>query len=288
MSKEGVFSLPDGRRMAFAEYGAGQGRPVLFCHGTPGSRLGITPGMADIAEGSGVRLIVPDRPGFGRSDPQPGRTLAGWADDAGRLMDGLGIREFGVVGYSSGGLYALACGWALSGRVTAVALASPLAPNLLAPEVATDMTPVVRESLRQARDEPEGLSQGLAPLIEAPEQFFDLLAGSVAPIDREVLTHPGVSEGLQRDCRESLVQGVAALVEDFVLAVRDWNIALEAVSTPATIWQGLADINTPPAMAEYLAERLPRCRLQALAGEGHFCLHTHWAGILAELATPTA
>lgn len=165
MSREGVFSLPDGRRMAYAEYGAGQGRPVLFCHGTPGSRLGITPGMADSAEGRGVRLIVPDRPGYGRSDPQPGRTLAGWAEDAGRLMDGLGIQQFGVVAYSSGGLYALACAWALAGRVTGVALASPLAPNLMAPEVAAAMTPVVRESLRQARDDSDGLCRGLAPLI---------------------------------------------------------------------------------------------------------------------------
>ena len=31
--------LPDGRRLAYAEWGEPQGTPVFYCHGFPGSRL---------------------------------------------------------------------------------------------------------------------------------------------------------------------------------------------------------------------------------------------------------
>ncbi len=92
--------LPDGRRLAFAEYGAPAGKPVFFFQGTPSSRLmhpdeGVTRDL-------GVWLIVADRPGFGLSDPQPGRTLLDWPADVIVLADALGIGRFGVGSLAAG------------------------------------------------------------------------------------------------------------------------------------------------------------------------------------------
>jgi hypothetical protein len=62
--------LPDGRRLAYADLGDPSGRPLLMAHGTPSSRLdGVFLDRA--ADRRGWRLIVPDRPGHGSSDPQP-------------------------------------------------------------------------------------------------------------------------------------------------------------------------------------------------------------------------
>src|SRR6266511_5865321 len=63
-------ALPDGRRLAYAEFGDPQGRPVLFFHATPGYRRNIWATDAQLRS-AGVRLIAPDRPGVGRSTPQP-------------------------------------------------------------------------------------------------------------------------------------------------------------------------------------------------------------------------
>ena len=61
-----LIALPDGRSLAYAEFGDPDGRPVLFFHGTPGYRLNPWTTDAELRS-LGVRLIALDRPGVGRS-----------------------------------------------------------------------------------------------------------------------------------------------------------------------------------------------------------------------------
>ena len=49
-----------------------------------------------------MRVLCPDRPGIGLSDPKPDRTIAGYADDVEALADALGLGRFAVLGASSG------------------------------------------------------------------------------------------------------------------------------------------------------------------------------------------
>src|SRR5438270_9631768 len=104
--------------MAWAEQGDPDGVPVLGCHGSPSSRLERhVEDPADYLRW-GVRLIVPDRPGFGRSDPRPGRRVLGWPDDVRELLDHLRIDRFAVLSLSGGAAYALACAHAFGNRVS--------------------------------------------------------------------------------------------------------------------------------------------------------------------------
>ena len=66
---------PDGRVLAVEEAGDPAGRPVLVHNGTPNSRHLYGPDTRDAAE-RGLRLIGYDRPGYGGSSPQPGRSVA--------------------------------------------------------------------------------------------------------------------------------------------------------------------------------------------------------------------
>ena len=120
--------LPDKRRLAYAEYGDANGFPVLLFHGLPGSRLswGLLPGNPFCP---GLRIVAPDRPGYGRSDAMPRRTLLDWAEDVSNLADALEIQRFAIIGVSGGGPGALACAWKMPDRLTALFPAlRPLTP----------------------------------------------------------------------------------------------------------------------------------------------------------------
>src|SRR2546421_4137372 len=119
----------DGRTLAYAEAGDPAGAPVLYFHGLPGSRSDFNlPLFQEALAESGVRVIGVDRPGFGASDFQPGRRYEDWAADVAAVADELAVDRFGVLGYSSGGPYVVACANALRDRLTFAGIVSGVAP----------------------------------------------------------------------------------------------------------------------------------------------------------------
>jgi len=83
--------------VGFADYGIPGATAVLWCHGGPGSRLEPAY-LRRVAREAGLRIIGIDRPGYGLSTPQPGRTIAGWVPEALAVADHLGIGSFAAVG----------------------------------------------------------------------------------------------------------------------------------------------------------------------------------------------
>ena len=119
--------LRDGRVLGWAQFGDPEGIPLLYFHGQPGSRLG---GAMLAAAGSrhGVRVIAPDRPGYGLSDFKPGRALLDWADDVTELTEALKLPLFAVAGLSSGGPYVSVCAHNIPERLTCAIIVSGNAP----------------------------------------------------------------------------------------------------------------------------------------------------------------
>ncbi len=112
-----ILILPDGRRLGYAEYGDPEGWPLMFFHGTPGSRV-MARFAAPKAREMGVRLIAPERPGFGLSDFKPQRQLLDWAEDVRELAEVLNLERFAVAGVSGGGPYVAACAWKMPARLS--------------------------------------------------------------------------------------------------------------------------------------------------------------------------
>src|SRR5438132_5227254 len=91
--------LPDGRRLAYTEYGNPAGKVVVFYHhGLPSSRLEaevFAPARANFPD---VRLIAFDRPGVGASDRVANPSYYGWAHDLAACADALGVSRFAPTG----------------------------------------------------------------------------------------------------------------------------------------------------------------------------------------------
>jgi pimeloyl-ACP methyl ester carboxylesterase len=116
-------TLKDARRLSYAEYGDGEGTPVILLHGMPGSRI-LGRIFDDVARQRGLRVIAPERPGYGFSSPVPMARLEDYPNDITELSEILGLRRFIIMGVSGGGPAALACASMISDQLIATALVS--------------------------------------------------------------------------------------------------------------------------------------------------------------------
>jgi len=157
---DGEVRLRDGRTLSYAEWGDPSGVPVLLFHGSPASRL-FCPDPAATAA-AGVRLVTIDRPGYGRSDHQPGRTILDWPTDVEQLAESLGLSRLPVVAHSSGGPYALACAVRLPDRVTRIALVSCVVPIDEVPAAVAGLDDGDRSLVELARRSPEEAAAAIA------------------------------------------------------------------------------------------------------------------------------
>jgi pimeloyl-ACP methyl ester carboxylesterase len=136
MGTDHLVRLPGGTRLSYRELGSTTGRAVLFLHGTPSSRLEADGRLGEVAETLGLRVLAPDRPGYGRT-PFVGYDVRGNAEHLVGLLDVLEISEVGIVGVSGAGPYACACAAHLGHRVARAALVASTAPSDLAAVRAT-------------------------------------------------------------------------------------------------------------------------------------------------------
>lgn len=270
----GLLTLRDGRRLAYAEFGAPTGRPILYCHGFPASRLDGHLAN-DAATRLNLRFIAPDRPGFGLSDFQRGRRISDWARDVLELADTLSLRQFPVLGISGGAPYAVACAAGLGSRVQALGLVCGLGRVDRSGDSA-GMNPFARLSFAAARSVPplsRLINRALAPVLRSDTRLmFRVLASQLPPPDREVLSDPVTFQRFEHSYREALRQGGRGAALELTLYARPWDFAPGTIDVPAFAWHGGQDTTVPVAMGERLAAEIPGCRMRLLPDEGHFSL----------------
>jgi pimeloyl-ACP methyl ester carboxylesterase len=279
-----TLALRDGRTLAWDEMGDPTGTPVLFFHGTPGSRHQVLVG-GEPATSAKVRVIAPDRPGYGSSTFAPHRRLVDWADDVAALADHLGLERFGVLGISGGGPHAAVCAARLGDRVTGLGLLSSVAP-MQARGTEAGMMPVNRGFTRLARGRAHAINRlpfGLMAWLgrRMPDRLLAQVGKMAPPPDREVLRRPDVHAAMRHDLASASVTTGRAAAQDFELFTRDWGFRLEDIAVPTDVWQADADVNVPAEHARRLAAAIPGARLHLLEGEGHFTAISHLAEILA-------
>ncbi len=286
METEYRIMLADGRTLACLALGASGGVPVIYFHGYPGSRFEARL-AAHAARQLGLRVLAPDRPGFGESTFQPGRTIGAWAADVTALAEQLGLERFTVLGVSGGGPYALACAARIPERVSRVALACALGPstrkdlidgmvtlNRLALAAGSRMPPLARLAVDL-----------VARLVRRhPQRYLAHMLASAPPADRAVLADPSYRALFAESTAEALRQGGRGAAWELTLLARPWDFRLEEVRVPVRIWQGLADNIVPPAMAYHLAAALSYSEVRSLPDEGHLSLIVrHLDAVLADL-----
>jgi pimeloyl-ACP methyl ester carboxylesterase len=264
--------LADGRKLSYSEYGAQRGLPVLGFHGTPGSRFMFRL-VHEPARRLGMRIIAPERPGFGLSTFQPNRTLIDWASDMAELANHLGLKHFGVAGISGGGPYAAACAALLPSRVTATALINPVGP--LCPPEAPEKIGTARYVVFRLLPRINIAMKGIFWLdrllfLNAPDSVYGLLKRRACAADKRILRRPEIRRNFLDSVSEGLRPGIRGIMQEMRIFCKPWNLPFDAVKAPVLLWQGTHDQNVPVAASLHLASLIPGCELRPIEGAGHY------------------
>jgi pimeloyl-ACP methyl ester carboxylesterase len=279
-------SLPDGRRLGYAEWGAAAGWPVLFFHGTPSSRLGLE-WAEDSALAHGARILSIDRPGHGLSDASPRRTLLDWTRDVSAFADALQLGPFAVSGWSGGGPYVLACAYAIPERLTGAVVLSGCGPleTRAARRVSSDLD---RRMLALSTRLPLLARLLLKPAVVAARRTPRLAVKSIevdlSPSDLETFRrlNPDPKPAMEFFL-EAFRSGTAGVIDDYRVLASPWGFAPEQIEMPVHFWHGDEDRMVAIDAARAVADRMPAARFNLVAGAGHLLLMDHLDDVFAAL-----
>jgi pimeloyl-ACP methyl ester carboxylesterase len=268
---------PDGRTLAVQEDGDPNGKPVLAHNGTPNSRQLYGRHVAD-AGARGIRLISYDRPGYGASDPQPGRTVASAADDVRTICSALGISRLATWGVSGGGPHVLACAALLPDLVVAAAsLASPAPYPAEGLDWFAGMGQENVDDFRLLLNDPPAAwakteKDREAMLAVNAADLYAEFASLLTPTDAAALTGP-LAEWLTSSAKDGLAPGAAGWMEDgLATAGQPWGFALTGITVPVLLMHGRQDQFVPFGHGQWLAARIPGVEARLLDHDGHLTL----------------
>lgn len=243
-------TVDDAHDVAYATYGDPDGVTMVFLHGTPGSRqLGAL--FDEAATQSGVRVLAPDRPGYGKSDSWPDRTLRDTGALVASILDDAGATAAGVVGFSGGGPHAFAAAATLPERVTSVDVVSGSTPPSL-----SQATPRLQRLLSGLGSRTPRVLGGLFALQRRvaagrpPSFVLNQYTDDTGAVPEAAATV------VKDDFLEGLAGGGTGTAREFGLVSSHWAPLASAVDLPVRVWHGSADDNVPLADAKRLADHV--------------------------------
>jgi pimeloyl-ACP methyl ester carboxylesterase len=249
---------------------AGDRLAVFWHHGTP--NIGAPPEpLFAAAEELGIRWVSYDRPGYGGSTPDPGRTLASAAACVCAVADLLGIDRFALMGHSGGGSHALACGALLEDRVLGVVSAAGLAPyGAEGLDFFAGMAPSGVASLGAAAE-----GRAAKERHEASDTEYD---PEFTPADHAALE--GEWSWFADVVGPAVEGGPGGLIDDDLAYVAPWGADPTRAQVPILLLHGGRDRVVPSSHGEWLAHSCPSAELRLYPDDGHISVLNQGAAAL--------
>jgi pimeloyl-ACP methyl ester carboxylesterase len=254
---------------------AGTGRRVIVAQlGTPNAGVLYDRWVSDAAE-RGLTLIAYDRPGYGGSSPQPGRTVADCVADLRAISRGIGFERCGVWGFSGGGPHALAGAALQPDLVAAVAtIGSPAPCDAPGLDYLAGMSDGAREDLELfASDRSEWERRGR----EQSEGLLAATAGELAEMWSAGASPPDVA-ALESDfgiwMHGAVQAGVAPgadgwMDDDLAIFHAPWGFDVASIAVPVKVWHSRDDRFAPFEHGRWLADTIPGAEAELRDHDGH-------------------
>ena len=292
MKTDNLLTLPDGRKLAYAEFGKPDGYPVLYFHGTPSSRLEPLMIGDEVFRQVGLRVIAPDRPGVGGSDFQLNREFSDWPKDVEFLADAVGLEKYSVLGISGGGGYAAVCAAKIPEKLSKVVIASGAwrIDSKAIKSIGFPMNSMWQVAIHVPFFLPFVLN-GMTKMMSQPpkngSEQVSVPPNNILPAaDHAVMTQPGRIANFQQSLSEALKQGSKGSAWDMRLYVREWDFDPTEIQIPLTLFHGEQDRNVPVGLVRRTVKRLPRAELITCPEDGHISTYVNHFDEIAKALIP--
>ena len=270
------FFLPDGRQLGFSV--VGEGKPVLYFHGTASSRL-ETLLLKEFACAYDFQVIGVDRPGCGLSTFAPRSRLRDFSADVNGLVDHLELDKFGLLAWSGGGPFGLVYVALHPEHVSkAVIVGSPALPFDV---TAAHNGSLVRFAMKVPMLAIWGLKRFRTEVLKANNDIDAFLAskngrkivGSWPKADAKFFADPDWLRLMYSSMAEGFRQGndsVKAVYQEHQLFIKPWAEPISQIpSGKVCVWQGTEDTTCRIDNAYRLVRAVPNARIDIFEGEGH-------------------
>jgi pimeloyl-ACP methyl ester carboxylesterase len=277
-----ILELPDKRQLGYAT--EGEGKPIIYFHGTASSRLEIHL-LKEFAYANKFQLIGIDRPGYGLSTFKRKIGMCDFAEDVKVLTDYLKLNSLAILSWSGGGPFALTFGALFPEAVTRiVAVGSPALPfdsseahngNMFVQfamknrHLALWGLKYYRKSILQANKDIDGYLKSprgknmVADWPEPDRKFF-------SDADWLKRMYVAMAEGFrQKSSAETIFQEHQLFLKSFSESI--WQIPAGKL----VLWQGAQDKTCPISNVQKIARTIKGSRVELFSDEGHCVLFNH-------------
>ena len=279
-----------GRRLQWIEYGDPLGVPVLYM--PINYHLLRLPATAERTLAKrGIRMIVPLRAGYGRSDPPPQgpRYLDVAISDYLAVLDHLRVSQIAVLAFGADLRFAMGLSLARPGLVTGILGCATQLPTKTA-EQYQRMHKWHRFVQANARYAPKVLpfviKAGFAFARRIGKEKFLKQVNAGSPYDMEVFARAEVKAAILAGSEVSLsdtTSAYEAFTREVVDSDKDWSHLVTGVKVPVLLLQGDQDPQSPVATLREHALLYPHLQIEYLPDCGQLILFGEWPLVFERL-----
>ena len=258
-----IFTTPEGLTLSYERRGSG---PLLVCHpGGPGGSAAEFRDFAGLDDAFELVLFSPR--GSHGSDPADDYALTSYVSDLEALREHLGVEQLNLLGFSHGGIVAMAYAAAQPERIRRLVLAATLA-------VWGDEAEAAMQRAIEARSGEPWFAEAQKAIEEEQAGEFSSAEELIANVQRQIPLYFHRWEGNEQIGRELATDFAKAEPLHYFNTVEfptfDLRPGLRTIEAPTLVVDGDDDMIAGPVCADAIAAELRDIRRVTIADSGHF------------------